>query len=113
MTETTTRAAHTPGPWNVSKSSMDRLIYADSEHAFDLAIVRNGGSDANVEANARLIAAAPEMFAALKDSVNQLETSPYWIEQIMGKSSPAIAGILQTCRNARAVIAKAEGVDHA
>lgn len=41
---------HTPGPWHVGKAGMDRLVYADTEHAFDLAIVRNGGRDDETEA---------------------------------------------------------------
>ncbi len=66
---------HTPGPWHVSKSTMDRLIYADSEHAFDLAIVRDGGT-ADVDANARLIAAAPELLEAaqMMRAINQRST---------------------------------------
>ena len=57
---------HTPGPWYVSKSGTDRLIYADHQHAFDHAIVRNGGCDSETDANARLMAAAPELLAAVQ-----------------------------------------------
>ena len=66
-------AKHTPGPWNVGKTTMDRLIYADSEHAFDLAIVRNGGSDEETEANAALIAAAPDLLAACKTALDRFQ----------------------------------------
>lgn len=59
---------HTPGPWNVGKASIDRLVYADSEPAFDLAIVRDGG-DNTVDANAKLIAAAPDLLAELAEYV--------------------------------------------
>lgn len=58
--------AHTPGPWNISGAGMDRLIYSDSDQAWDLAIVRCGGNDRQTEANARLIAAAPDLLAALE-----------------------------------------------
>ena len=68
--------AHTPGPWHVSRSGIDRLVYADSEHAFDLAIVRSGGDDDEVNANARLIAAAPDLLAALKWVIDYAPTGP-------------------------------------
>lgn len=67
----TTNTAHTPGPWHVA-------YYGDSERQ----IVKRGSlslaellawssgpeSKAQVEANARLIAAAPELLAALEKS---------------------------------------------
>lgn len=110
MTETPIRAAHTPGPWDIQYEDDALGNRSINVYPTCFGVISTGNhSQAVSMANARLIAAAPELLAALKDSVNQLETSPYWIEQIMGKSSPAIAGILQTCRNARAAIAKAEG----
>ena len=67
---------HTPGPWTVTRSKME------TDGAFDYAISADGvlvlaevfGRDAKggwppSEANARLIAAAPEMLAALRQMV--------------------------------------------
>jgi len=62
------KATHTPGPWNISKHAAPDYcpqfgIYADGAAAHsDLAIVK----DENAQANARLIAAAPELLEALR-----------------------------------------------
>lgn len=67
---TDTKAEHTPGPWTVQRH--------DERHTFDLeshtaikmpgsaeAVLYSLGADADeISANARLIAAAPELFAA-------------------------------------------------
>lgn len=59
-TEPQVKAAHTPGPWNV-----------ESNHVFDasgycVAICPYTKIRPQAEANARLIAAAPKLLAALK-----------------------------------------------
>jgi hypothetical protein len=60
---------HTPGPWGVSDiPTRDRRIYLpDSPGAPDIAVVlsRISRTDAETVANARLIAAAPALLAAL------------------------------------------------
>jgi hypothetical protein len=56
---------HTPGPWRIADegSSEDGpLIIAPDDFAF----VQVYGNNKKAKANARLIAAAPEMFEALK-----------------------------------------------
>lgn len=99
--------SHTPGPWNAGKAAgpagcQDRLIYADSEHAFDLAIVRNGGNDDETEANANLIAAAPELLQALRDSLESARLAA--IHQ-----KPDSAELCPWYARGLGVIAKAEG----
>lgn len=56
---------HTPGPWQIGR--YDDIVDASGEiiRAKGLALTR--GDEA--EANSRLIAAAPEMLAALKDAM--------------------------------------------
>lgn len=93
--------SHTPGPWNVSKSSMARLIYADEEQAFDLAIVCNGGNDNQTDANANLIAAAPDMLAALQRCVSLLSIAVIGSDTSTFKSEARLLAI--------AAIAKAKG----
>jgi hypothetical protein len=66
---------HTPGPWHPSTSYIETLICAD--------LVQPGAS---IEANAQLIAAAPEMLEALRrvqklnlcdaDSDNETHSDP-------------------------------------
>lgn len=63
--------SHTPGPWMYQATAGDHdfLIYPESTGR-DVALVR----DFN-EANACLIAAAPEMYEALQDLVKALPAS--------------------------------------
>lgn len=71
---TTTKAAHTPGPWHIGKESVwQGNIYGPGE---------NGGTQGgtiiaaiphsyiNADANRLVIAAAPDMFAALEAIVS-------------------------------------------
>ncbi len=90
---------HTPGPWHVGKAGMDRLIYADSEHAWDLAIVRNGGNDGETITNANLIAASPDLLVALRE-MTELAAGP-----VGGVTVAMKRAILAKARDA---IAKAE-----
>ena len=56
-------AAHTPGPWRMSyhRSAPDRVAAVVSEHELICGIYG--------DANARLIAAAPELLAALEQAL--------------------------------------------
>lgn len=112
-------AAHTPGPWDVYAGKMkngDRIIN-DSEgtpvaYAADY---NQYAKDEQVDANARLIAAAPEVLSALKALVDR-NPAPcgYFITK---RSDDAYtcgrdSRICDTCAkvfDARAAIAKAEG----
>lgn len=62
---------HTPGPWRVTeytdpKLADRRMIHGPGDNWF-LADVYGAGGSYNVDANARLIAAAPEMLEALRE----------------------------------------------
>lgn len=104
-------AAHTPGPWELQKPFFgEQHIYVHSENTFNGRKVLSGrqhicvvpyegkkGAAAYHEmfnANARLIAAAPELLQALQETLAVLETF-----------SPQGA----TVERAQAVIAKATG----
>ena len=88
---------HTPGPWAVTEGYLWRGIRAPSRVIANVRIV-GGVVENEVDANARLIAAAPDMLTAL--------------ESIMAESSrddddhDVIAAIQGICR---ALIAKAKG----
>lgn len=85
---------HTPGPWNVGTSAQGReVVFLNG------LTERHGGLgpsqnwiDCNTEANARLIAAAPELLEFVKD----------WLERQGTDNNYMVA-------KARAAIAKAEG----
>lgn len=71
--------SHTPGPWDMQPSSdgaHSKRIFANGSY---LATV--GGSDQSwpeLVANARLIAAAPEMYAALERVLATIENADEW-----------------------------------
>jgi hypothetical protein len=91
-------ARHTPGPWFVDPECNGNI---SAEHNHQLAIVtaRYVGERpdyAEAKANARLIAAAPELLDALRDAVKQCDCG---INHVRGCWT----------EHAREVIAKAEG----
>lgn len=93
-------AAHTPGPWRIEPNHNEELcIFAESEE-FWIALLPHqclGSIEAKQKINARLIAAAPELLAALKESPHDMACHPS-----EGRHS-------ERCIRARAAIAKAEG----
>lgn len=88
------KAKHTPGPWNIYFNSQDDLVirkmFADGQESHVVARCHSG------YANARLIAAAPELLEAL-------ETLAEHFEYYMGDNE------CRPLENARAAIAKATG----
>jgi len=70
MVKKSPSSAHTPGPWDVQKAWRDRTepsnhwVYADG-----LFIAEVDGERPEALANARLIAAAPELLAACKTAL--------------------------------------------
>ena len=60
-------AAHTPGPWYFNERSKQRQpIIASEATPNSVAVVYDHASDEQVQANAHLIAAAPELLASLE-----------------------------------------------
>lgn len=94
---------HTPGPWAVSDTS---IITDDCCIAV---IEDDGGYEAppdQREANARLIAAAPDLLSALRDNLEAIEIHfNCEAEKFPSDSQHVVNGLAQI----RAAIAKAEG----
>ena len=85
---------HTPGPWHIDPAAeYDAAEYDINAKDSDIASVwqDNKSDDQEAEANANLIAAAPELLEALKFAAERLEC----------------AGFMATAQ--RSAIAKAEG----
>jgi hypothetical protein len=98
-------SGHTPGPWQLSLHVSNCVYWKANDEYNSLYVIaddvggRRHGENyedlSEVEANARLISAAPEMYEALKDLVYQVQ----------GPDQPAWLCL----KDARAAIDKAEG----
>lgn len=95
---------HTPGPWEFEERHSSGfpllcLYAADNKNPF-----HGARSDAEKNANTRLIAAAPELLEALRDTASMLQSACIVITD---KESRQMA--LETVAEAFAAIAKATG----
>lgn len=93
----------TPGPWNYPEhpKGVSTLIYAElggNPEAFPVASATYGVPDEERKANARLIAAAPELLEALEDCV-----------AVMDRELAGLKAIQPELSSARAAISKAIG----
>lgn len=88
---------HTPGPWLEARRSAGAHIRADGG---EVAWLRShmGLSNNEIEANARLISAAPEILMALREMITEFDADEFGAE-----------AQLQACSKARVAVAKAEG----
>lgn len=95
-----THTAHTPGPWTaddeISSLSSTVSVYANGPIVY---VKDNGAGPINQMANARLIAAAPELLEALREMLESDNVPSGCIDH----------GAIE--RKARAAIAKATGKD--
>ena len=90
---------HTSGPWHVGAGNGEGSIFSDNGRTrleiggttlYSIAQITRGWNEAEDEANARLIAAAPEMLEALQSLTHPMASD-------------------EDLQNALAVIAKAKG----
>lgn len=107
MTDTTTTTTHTPGPWQVEYG----CIFAGDDIVAGVAQRRK--EQATIDANAHLIAAAPDLLAAL-DQMTHLFDHPGLYGLILrakrhGWTDDDVQMRILACRNACAAIAKAKG----
>lgn len=101
---TTQPAGHTPGPWDLSQRNpypgCRYAIMPDANgHGWNIAHVCNGEDAA---ANARLIASAPDLLAALEDVTQELD------EWLVDMCVPVATR--EKIEYARAAIARARGM---
>jgi hypothetical protein len=96
---------HTPGPWNVEENSSPPLIWGNDyeKPIAEVELHRSYASygDGEAQANAQLIAAAPELLDACMVALGILDTGTYaaaWVRH-------------DAAKQLRAAIAKAKGED--
>jgi hypothetical protein len=95
-------ATHTPGPWHVrsSEGQQSHVVYAADNYAIANATTYHGQHPLHcAEANARLIAAAPELLAACEAALPELD----FVSDGLGEGFHTVVDGL------RAAIAKAKG----
>jgi hypothetical protein len=99
-----TDTQHTPGPWVVYRGVQHQGEFIIHKDATDIAVTRLANGDCN--ANARLIAAAPELLEVLGDILPWLQKAE--AEGVFANCA-APQGGLRAINRARAAIAKARG----
>lgn len=93
---------HTPGPWHVVPygDGNQKVVCSDEAGNWRIAFMATSSGSreelAEIKANARLIAAAPELLEALKDLVTSVEAL-------------RVVGLDKEIELARAALSKAEG----
>ena len=72
------RAKHTPGPWAVERFPFSIGVYTEMPENQCLAILQNEERlvTPELEANARLIAAAPDLLEACKSAIRMWDEDP-------------------------------------
>lgn len=113
MMKKATQKEHTPGPWQVSQSldyfdegaTVVRTVNIPRGCARGLVVAVLTKTD-ECSANARLIAAAPELLEALRETLDELES----IRDALSHPRPTSESAV--CHRARLAIAKAEGREH-
>lgn len=85
----------TPGPWEVKKAGSCTEIWADRGQVASIDLFPRGSIQA--DSDAHLIAAAPDLYAALEDLLSAYE-----------EDAPQ-GGYVSTSKSARKVLAKARG----
>lgn len=112
-------AGHTAGPWRVDvnggedwsvdydgPSSQYMTICGGRRAPVAFAVEPNAFRDGEIEANARLIAAAPELLEALKAAIGALEFSQDYHRDLGNEDQAFAADRLDAARSA---IARAQG----
>lgn len=107
---TQTKGKHTEGPWHLNTSIRSNL-YVETNNArmpficdMQLSVASEDDKD-EIEANARLIAAAPELL----DIVRRIESIYVYVDSITAGDAGMNTRAKRMLRDCREVLAKAEG----
>jgi hypothetical protein len=91
------KTTHTPGPWEVASSDVTVIVSQRPNEPYKVTVAETMGYKIEREANARLIAAAPDLLEALHDLLERVQTAGQYNRMI------------SECNEAEKAIAKAEG----
>ncbi len=97
------RPAHTPGPWMAQFSGMDAKVVCPDGRSFDIGDVIYHKEN---KTNARLIAAAPDLYEAATQSLAELVVLESLIDQA---GTDPLAWIDVIKQRLRAALARVEG----
>jgi hypothetical protein len=107
---------HTPGPWFTTPQYGNYAVYSrglvgdDTGDGWEPCICElDSDEPVNHEANARLIAAAPELLEALRDLELGANTVDYCYLNMPGNFAEALLSLRAYAKTAREAIAKATG----
>jgi len=89
----------TKGPW---RRGFKNIGYVQAENGVVVAKCQRLTSLCNLQANAHLIAAAPELYEALRMAANDLNTAAHFLPDTG-------LALLETVKQAHAALAKARG----
>lgn len=98
--------AHTPGPWAYGALSGDVFVPQTSERAGEQIAFVTAHDSAKRAANARLIAAAPDLLGQLQDALEFIEDQEDVVDGSYGVPAPNRA--MSLAQQIRQTIAKAE-----
>lgn len=104
-------AKHTPGPWKSRRESAGAWKVGGGpigEYPICTRLSTVEHMEEESYANARLIAAAPDLLEALEEAANALDVTAAYIREHTPNKATA-EGIENDARKARAAISKAEG----
>lgn len=99
-------AGHTPGPWRVGKAGPNLCPTVGTQDGLMVAMVAHGENHPTA-ANARLIAAAPELLAALALANGHLEHMAAWMSRL--RTGYSFEALGEDMPSIKAAIARATG----
>lgn len=106
------RSDHTPGPWacTTRQGSWDWVVYSASDPNIEVCQMFHDGTHFNEvgEANARLIAAAPDLLAALELALCELSASANQLTYLGRNVSPD-GSVSRAIEAARSALRAAQG----
>lgn len=100
-------AQFTKGPWKYQKPFNKVTIYSANHPEGNVCFFHP--DDKMADKNARLIAACPEMYEALKECASELERAYTWMIENNRMSEVVAIQRLSTIKKSQAALAAAEG----